>query len=1301
MKSIELFPHNEKAYELLIAKLKTSRFATINHATGTGKSFIALKYLFEKRNKKYLYIAPTYPIIDQLMESCYGVGITPKDLNVDTMIYRNLLNMDMKALFNKYDGFILDEYHRTGAKETYKKIKELKLLIEQSNKSMIGLTATPIRYLDDERNMTEEIFNGEVASSISLAEAMLEGLLPVPTYINSKISCREYYQKTLERVNKLEGGEEKEELIEELSEISREKIGSAETDYQELIKNYIQEKNGKYTLFCSSIEEVQKYYDIVDKWFEHLGGVKKYQVHSKQTKEKNKESLQNFNEDSEGISLLFCVDILNEGVHVKNIDGVIMLRQTTSPIIYFQQIGRALSFSGRKKQIKILDLVNNFANHDAIYAVYNEVKAELQRKIELNPEKKEQYESVLNKFIILDETYDIIDSLEKINAKLTKEKIIESRIEHAIETLAVCSEMQLSLENELKMLEANLTLKRYYKYVTNEQLDRLFDLDVLLPDELMIGAEERKEMLQEYNSIYEKEKNDFSDISLLIKFININHRTPDMASMYTSEKNLGNIYANFLIYASKEQKEKMIKALKQEKIEIKSWEKVLLGLKFKEDDINDLIRLSNEFLEKSTVLPNYLYEALSACLIRIDKLDLTKEIGEALRKADVIYKFSLKSKAEKEQEVKEILKIVEDKIETLDDDKILDELKDKLLTLEPKYQQYIKRKIKHIRKKFYKGKIKLSDYKETKAFFTRMKYASRDEIENEYSKLLVDENINQTILELLNFKRTNKRMPNVKSNNEQERKLATLLEYYVEIGRIDNTIISSLTKTDNIFGDGLAKAAEDNIKDIKSRKRSFCWQYKKTKKQIYKSGLHTDNEKECRSFCVRMRTATLREIIEQYTILQENEALNNFILELIEFIRLNQGNLPSVESQNNNEVRLAIQLNNYVESGRIDRSIVKDLETLGVLPTTLLENISTSSLKKIHYTKSYFKSKYKDERERVYKIKCRKNEEIRISGKNIELSEEEFAEWYDDLEIEKLVNDVIVEIIKFKSENNGRLPSLESKNKEEALLASKLEYYINIGKIDEGDMIFEGVSIIELEQINDKAYLEFSKDNLELLNNEEEVLKAKYERTRKEICRKIINFNDNLDLQSFCVTMRSVSENDIEAFRSKLSADKEINECIYNVIKFRKLNEGKLPSQQSSNEEEIKLAEVFEEYIQTGVFDERLLKYMEISAKAQEFSKLYEIKEHVFNDTIVENLNDIKVKTIILQVVEFFIKNGRRPLSNSKNPEEASIANEYDKNIKIYLTEDCLRSLNKMFNSRKNLSRTCDEYLKNILDNRG
>lgn len=64
-------------------------------------------------------------------------------------------------------------------------------------------------------------------------------------------------------------------------------------------------------------------------------------------------------DESDRLKLLFCIDMLNEGVHVEGISGVILFRPTISPIIYKQQIGRALT-AGENSTPLILDVVNNF-----------------------------------------------------------------------------------------------------------------------------------------------------------------------------------------------------------------------------------------------------------------------------------------------------------------------------------------------------------------------------------------------------------------------------------------------------------------------------------------------------------------------------------------------------------------------------------------------------------------------------------------------------------------------------------------------------------------------------------------------------------------------------------------------------------------------------------------------------------------------------------------------------------------------------------------------------------------------------
>lgn len=65
--------------------------------------------------------------------------------------------------------------------------------------------------------------------------------------------------------------------------------------------------------------------------------------------------------------------MLNEGVHVDDINGVILLRPTVSPIIYKQQIGRALS-ANKKTNPVIFDIVLNIENLYSISSIEEEMQ---------------------------------------------------------------------------------------------------------------------------------------------------------------------------------------------------------------------------------------------------------------------------------------------------------------------------------------------------------------------------------------------------------------------------------------------------------------------------------------------------------------------------------------------------------------------------------------------------------------------------------------------------------------------------------------------------------------------------------------------------------------------------------------------------------------------------------------------------------------------------------------------------------------------------------------------------------------
>ena len=115
-------------------------------------------------------------------------------------------------------------------------------------------------------------------------------------------------------------------------------------------------------------------------------------------------------EDTEHLKLLFCIDALNEGIHVENVSGVILLRPTVSPIIYKQQIGRALA-AGKRVNAVIFDVVLNIENLYSIGAVEEEMQIAMTYYRSLGED-----DAIINeRFQVIDEVRDCIALFEKLN----------------------------------------------------------------------------------------------------------------------------------------------------------------------------------------------------------------------------------------------------------------------------------------------------------------------------------------------------------------------------------------------------------------------------------------------------------------------------------------------------------------------------------------------------------------------------------------------------------------------------------------------------------------------------------------------------------------------------------------------------------------------------------------------------------------------------------------------------------------------------------------------------------------------
>lgn len=78
-------------------------------------------------------------------------------------------------------------------------------------------------------------------------------------------------------------------------------------------------------------------------------------------KQKNKVSCEL--EEMPYLDYIFTIDIFNEGVDIPEINQVLMLRPTESPIVFVQQLGRGLRKADDKEYVVIIDFIGNYMNN--------------------------------------------------------------------------------------------------------------------------------------------------------------------------------------------------------------------------------------------------------------------------------------------------------------------------------------------------------------------------------------------------------------------------------------------------------------------------------------------------------------------------------------------------------------------------------------------------------------------------------------------------------------------------------------------------------------------------------------------------------------------------------------------------------------------------------------------------------------------------------------------------------------------------------------------------------------------------
>lgn len=434
--AIELYEHNKVAYDAVISMLAKTGKAAVIHPTGTGKSFIGFKLCEDNPGKTVLWLTPSEYIfrtqLENLKTACKAVSIPQ---NVRFLTYAKLMNMsdeELRKMAPVPDIIVLDEFHRSGAPKWQRGVR--RFLNVFSRVPVLGLTATAIRYLDNRRDMSLELFDGNIASEMTLGEAIVRGILNPPKYVLSAFAYQKDLKKYERRVRNSKNGAVR-GAAERYLEALRRALDKAD-GLDEIFARHMTERTGKYIVFCADKKHMDEMIEKAGEWFAKVD--KHPRIYSVYSAEPGAEqSFADFKADNDDthLRLLYCIDALNEGIHVNGVSGVILLRPTVSPIVYKQQIGRALSAAtvrtnddtllnvnpsgvggaGRKPSAVIFDVVMNIENLYSIDAVEEEMRVAMTYYRSLGED-----DSIVNhEFKVIDELRDSKELFRKLDDLLS------------------------------------------------------------------------------------------------------------------------------------------------------------------------------------------------------------------------------------------------------------------------------------------------------------------------------------------------------------------------------------------------------------------------------------------------------------------------------------------------------------------------------------------------------------------------------------------------------------------------------------------------------------------------------------------------------------------------------------------------------------------------------------------------------------------------------------------------------------------------------------------------------------------
>lgn len=351
---IRLEPFQDRLLELIrLARRQGRHRNLLVSATGTGKTVMAAvdyrdlratlrrsRLLFVAHRKEILHNALAtfrYAVRDASFGELWVDGRRPNDFQ---HVFASVQSLDAAGIDmldpGHFDVVIIDEFHHAAA-PSYMRLLDMLRPIE-----VLGLTATPERA---DGTSVADLFGGRISAELRLWDAIDQRFLTPFSYfgIHDDIDLRNIPFKRGRGYD-----------LEKLTELYT--SNDAWTRWViHHVRRHVDDVNQMKALgFCASVSHAMYMAQRFNEF-----GIPAVAVSGETPAEQRAAALSQLSQGA--VSIIFSVDLFNEGIDLPSVDTLLFLRPTDSPVLFIQQLGRGLRADPSKATCLVLDFVGRHA----------------------------------------------------------------------------------------------------------------------------------------------------------------------------------------------------------------------------------------------------------------------------------------------------------------------------------------------------------------------------------------------------------------------------------------------------------------------------------------------------------------------------------------------------------------------------------------------------------------------------------------------------------------------------------------------------------------------------------------------------------------------------------------------------------------------------------------------------------------------------------------------------------------------------------------------------------------------------